>query len=91
MGSRSVRAAHPAQRILLASSDCIAAVGISGGPDSMSLTVLLNRWAKKAGVRLVGITIDHRFREESAIEAKVPFPRMRALRPHSELSSSPSG
>lgn len=58
----------------------------------MSLTLLLNRWAKKAGVRLVGITIDHRFREESAMEAKVPLPAARALRPpHCELSSSPSG
>lgn len=37
----------------------------------MALTLLLNRWATASRVRLVGITIDHRFREESAAEAKV--------------------
>lgn len=37
----------------------------------MALTLLLNRWAAASRVKLVGITIDHRFREESAAEAKV--------------------
>ena len=47
------------------------AVAVSGGPDSMGLALLLNRWAKTANVRLIGVTVDHRFREESAAETKV--------------------
>lgn len=44
-------------------------IGLSGGVDSMCLTYLLSRWAKKYGVELKAITIDHSFRKESASEA----------------------
>ncbi|CCE78782.1 Piso0_000811 [Millerozyma farinosa CBS 7064] len=50
----------------LPSTLCIA---LSGGVDSMCLTYLLSRWAKKYRVGLKAITIDHSYRKESANEA----------------------
>ena len=44
-------------------------VAVSGGSDSLSLSLLSNNWAKKYGVRIVALTIDHRLRKESADEA----------------------
>ena len=46
------------------------AVAVSGGSDSLSLSLLANNWAEKRGVRIVALTVDHRLREESADEAK---------------------
>ncbi|GAB2176378.1 tRNA lysidine(34) synthetase TilS [Dongia sp. agr-C8] len=57
------------------------AVGVSGGPDSMALTLLLAEWASSRGGRVAALTVDHRLRPESAAEAaavgrwlaKLPF------------------
>lgn len=49
----------------------LSAIGVSGGPDSVALMLLLQRWAAPRKVRLLGITIDHHFREESAEECVV--------------------
>lgn len=46
------------------------AVGISGGRDSMALTLLLNRWAKDHSVRLRAVTVDHGLRAASPYEAQ---------------------
>ncbi len=45
------------------------AVAVSGGSDSMALTLLCNEWAKKYNVEMVAITVDHNIRKNSAKEA----------------------
>jgi len=45
------------------------AVGVSGGADSMALTLLLKEWCQEKDVKLVALTIDHGLREDSADEA----------------------
>ncbi|MBY0462462.1 MAG: tRNA lysidine(34) synthetase TilS [Alphaproteobacteria bacterium] len=44
-------------------------VAVSGGADSLALTLLMNEWAAPRGIKVIGITVDHRLREESAKEA----------------------
>src|SRR6266513_193352 len=45
-------------------------VAVSGGPDSLALAILADRWARRHGGRLVALTVDHRLRPESAEEAR---------------------
>lgn len=45
------------------------AVAVSGGPDSLALTLLGSRWAKSLGGRVIGLTVDHDLRACSAEEA----------------------
>jgi tRNA(Ile)-lysidine synthase len=45
------------------------AVGVSGGPDSLALTVLAHGWARARGARLVALIVDHGLRPEAAAEA----------------------
>ncbi len=44
-------------------------VGVSGGSDSMALTLLANEYAKLKDCTLKALTVDHRLRPESAEEA----------------------
>lgn len=46
------------------------AVAVSGGADSLALALLSHDWAKKRGVALTALTVDHRLRSESAAEAR---------------------
>lgn len=46
------------------------AVGVSGGPDSLALVLLLDRWCRERGGRAVGMTVDHGLRPDSADEAR---------------------
>jgi tRNA(Ile)-lysidine synthase len=46
------------------------AVGVSGGPDSLALTLLLAEWASGRGGRVEAITVDHGLRPDSAAEAR---------------------
>lgn len=46
------------------------AVAVSGGADSMALTLLAADWAKARGIRMTALTVDHRLRAESASEAQ---------------------
>ncbi len=45
------------------------AVAVSGGPDSLALTLLAAAWAGTGGRRITALTVDHGLRLESAAEA----------------------
>ena len=45
------------------------AVAVSGGPDSLALCLLADRWARRRGGAVVGLIVDHGLRPESAGEA----------------------
>ncbi|MDZ5647552.1 tRNA lysidine(34) synthetase TilS [Nitrospirillum sp. BR 11828] len=44
-------------------------VGVSGGRDSLALTLLADRWARARGGAVHALTVDHGLRPESAAEA----------------------
>ena len=48
------------------------AVAVSGGPDSLALTLLLHEWHKNRGSceRFIALTVDHNLQSESAEEAR---------------------
>jgi tRNA(Ile)-lysidine synthase len=46
------------------------AVALSGGPDSLALTLLLADWTAALGGRLTALTVDHGLRAASADEAR---------------------
>src|SRR5438552_7537765 len=48
----------------------LVAVAVSGGPDSMALAILADRWARQRGGQAWALTVDHRLRPESAAEAQ---------------------
>jgi len=45
------------------------AVGCSGGPDSMALTLLLKHWATARSLPLTALIVDHGLRQEASEEA----------------------
>jgi tRNA(Ile)-lysidine synthase len=46
------------------------AVAVSGGVDSMALSLLLNKWVENNNVLLYAFTVDHSLRPESKNEAE---------------------
>ena len=48
----------------------VVAVGVSGGPDSIALVLLLNDWARSRGGSVLALTVDHGLRADSTVEAK---------------------
>ena len=46
------------------------AVAVSGGPDSLALTILADRWTRERDGHVTALTVDHRLRPESADEAR---------------------
>lgn len=46
------------------------AVALSGGADSLALTLLLEHWCRQRGGTLLALTVDHGLRPESAAEAR---------------------
>jgi tRNA(Ile)-lysidine synthase len=46
----------------------LVAVAVSGGPDSLALAILADRWARQRGGRICALSIDHRLRPESRTE-----------------------
>ncbi len=47
------------------------AVAVSGGADSLALCVLADEWARERGGAIVGLTVDHGLRPDSAAEAAI--------------------
>ncbi|TAL28228.1 MAG: tRNA lysidine(34) synthetase TilS [Alphaproteobacteria bacterium] len=45
------------------------AVAVSGGGDSLALTLLMQQWVEKRGGRMLALTVDHGLRPDSAAEA----------------------
>jgi tRNA(Ile)-lysidine synthase len=45
------------------------AVAVSGGPDSLALAILADRWARTRAGKVCALTVDHRLRPESSAEA----------------------
>ncbi|MEM7172527.1 MAG: tRNA lysidine(34) synthetase TilS [Pseudomonadota bacterium] len=52
------------------------AIGLSGGPDSMALALLLKEWITARGGHLRALTVDHGLREDSGAEARWVAARM---------------
>ena len=46
------------------------AVAVSGGPDSLALVILADRWARERAGGICALTVDHRLRPESAAEIR---------------------
>ena len=46
-------------------------VAVSGGPDSVALAILADRWVRERGGRICAVTVDHRLRRESDGEARL--------------------
>jgi tRNA(Ile)-lysidine synthase len=46
------------------------AIAVSGGPDSLALALLAERWAKARDGEVVGLIVDHGLRPEAAAEAR---------------------
>lgn len=44
------------------------AVAVSGGPDSLALAILADRWARERGGEICAVTVDHGLRPESGAE-----------------------
>ncbi|HEV2302682.1 MAG TPA: tRNA lysidine(34) synthetase TilS [Stellaceae bacterium] len=44
------------------------AVAVSGGPDSLALAILADRWARERGGEACAVTVDHGLRPESGAE-----------------------
>ncbi len=45
------------------------AVAVSGGADSMALSLLMHEWAQPLGKKIIGLTVDHQLRSNSTQEA----------------------
>jgi tRNA(Ile)-lysidine synthase len=46
------------------------AVAVSGGPDSLALVILADRWARQLRGEIVALSVDHRLRPESGAELR---------------------
>jgi tRNA(Ile)-lysidine synthase len=46
------------------------AVAVSGGPDSLALAILADRWARERFGEICAVTVDHRLRPESGDEIR---------------------
>jgi len=48
----------------------LLAVAVSGGPDSLALAILADRWARARHGEICALTVDHRLRPESSAETQ---------------------
>ncbi|MDR2933915.1 MAG: tRNA lysidine(34) synthetase TilS [Rickettsiales bacterium] len=61
------------------------ATALSGGCDSLALTLLAHDWCKHNDVELTAIIVDHKLRPESTAEANEVKAKMDALKIHCEI------
>lgn len=54
---------------LIAKNCTSLAIAVSGGPDSLCLTLLTNHWAQCQQIPFIALTVDHQLRPESRTEA----------------------
>ena len=59
--------------------DADIVVACSGGPDSMALAILAQRWAQARGRRAIAVVVDHGLRQEASEEAETVGNRLRDL------------
>ena len=55
------------------------AVAVSGGADSLCLSLLFKKWADKNKIKLFAFTVDHGLRPESAREAEGVHQQLKKL------------
>ena len=55
------------------------AVAVSGGCDSMALTILASKWAAENNINMTAITVDHNIRSESKDEAEAVHSYLKKL------------
>jgi tRNA(Ile)-lysidine synthase len=55
------------------------AAGVSGGPDSLALALLADRWARARGGSLLALVADHGLRPDSAAEAEATLSQLLRL------------
>jgi tRNA(Ile)-lysidine synthase len=60
-------------------------VAVSGGPDSMALALLADRWARQRGGGVRALIVDHALRPDSAAEAAATAERLAARGIASEI------
>jgi tRNA(Ile)-lysidine synthase len=58
------------ERLALFETAPFVAVAVSGGPDSLALTILADRWARRRGGRICALSVDHGLRPESGAEIR---------------------
>ena len=63
----------------------LVAVAVSGGPDSLALAILADRWARRRDGEIRALTVDHRLRQESSAEIKCLGDWLAARRIHHEI------
>ncbi len=56
---------------------CVVAVGVSGGADSLFLTIMMQKWALKTGHKVVALTVNHNLRPEAEAEAQTVSVQMK--------------
>ncbi len=61
------------------------AVAVSGGPDSLALTILADRWARDRGGQIWALIVDHRLRPESVAEGRLVCEWLSARGIHREV------
>jgi tRNA(Ile)-lysidine synthase len=54
----------------------LLAVAVSGGADSLALTILVDDWARACGGSVIGLIVDHGLRPEAADEARLTARRL---------------
>ena len=53
------------------------AVGVSGGADSLFLSLMMKKWSLDTGHKVVALTVNHNLRPEAEVEAKTVSVQMK--------------